>query len=126
MIVSIALCLAAFRAGLALRRARAARRPPPRDGRRRHLRLAKPAVALILAGFLAGPASAVFLRDWTPFTSFHGIVGVAAAALFAAAAFQGHRLEGGRAEARNAHALLGALAVLLALTAAIAGFVLLP
>ena len=126
MVASLALAFAALRAGLALRRARLARRPPPREARRRHLRLAKPAVALLLVGFLLGPVSAVALRGWTPFETLHGLAGLAAAALFVAAALQGHRLEGGRVSARGAHALLGALALLVAAVAAVAGFVLLP
>lgn len=90
------------------------------------MRLAKPAVALVLVGFAAGPLSAALLRDWTPFASFHGLAGGVAALLFVAAAIQGRRLERGRGDARQAHALSGALALLLALTAAVAGFVLLP
>jgi hypothetical protein len=47
-------------------------------------------------------------------------------ALFAAAAVHGYRLEKGRRDSRNAHALLGGLAALGAIVAAVAGFVLLP
>ena len=126
MVVSLALALAALRLGLALRRARAARRPPPAGARAAHLRLAKPAVVCIGAGLLAGPASAVWLRGWEPLGTFHGVIGVIAAALFAAAAFHGRRLERGLADARGAHAAFAALALLAAGVAAIAGFVLLP
>ena len=126
MVGSLALVLAALRTGLALRRARAARRPPPRDGRRRHLRLAKPAVVLVVIGFAAGPLSAVWLRDWTPFSTFHGVAGGVAGVLFVLASIQGHRLEGGDASARNVHALLAGCALLAAAVAAVAGFVLLP
>jgi hypothetical protein len=125
MIASLALVLAALRHGLRLRRARAARRPSP-GSRAAHLRLAKPAVVCVGLGLLAGPASALWLRGWEPLGSFHGAIGVVAAALFAATAFHGRRLERGRADARGAHAAFAALAVLAAGVAAIAGFVLLP
>jgi hypothetical protein len=68
----------------------------------------------------------LFLRDWDPFASFHGWLGLLAAALFAAAAALGHRIEEGQSRAFDAHALLGMLALLLAAVTAVAGFVLLP
>ena len=126
MLVSIGLAALTLRAGLALRRARLGRAPRDPGLRRRHLRLAKPAVAMILAGFVGGPLSALWLRGWDPFTSFHGVLGLAVASLFAAAALVGRRLERGRSRAFEAHARLGALAVLGAALAAVAGFVLLP
>jgi len=126
MATSVVLALLALRAGLALRRARTARRPAPRGARRRHLRLAKPAVVLVLIGFAAGPVSSVWLRGWSAFETFHGFVGGLAAALFVATAWYGRRLERGALGARNAHALAGRLALLAAAVAAFAGFVLLP
>jgi Protein of unknown function (DUF4079) len=126
MLFAVGLALLTLRAGLAVRRARLGRTPRDPSLRRRHLRLAKPAVALVLIGFLAGPLSAVWLRGWEPFHSFHGGLGVTVAALFTAAAVMGRRLERGRGSARTAHAWLGALAVLGAAVAAVAGFVLLP
>jgi hypothetical protein len=126
MLLSLALAALTLRAGLALRRARLGRAPRDPGLRRRHLRLAKPAVALILAGFVGGPLSALWLRGWTPFTTFHGVLGLVVAALFVAAALVGRRLERGRSRAFEAHARLGALAVLGAALAAVAGFVLLP
>lgn len=126
MLASLALAAAALRAGLRLRRGRlaGARRPP--ELRRRHLRLARPAVAMLLVGFAAGPPSAVWLRGMQPFDTFHAYAGLLAAAFFAAAAWLGHRLAGGRTQARDAHALLGGIALLLAALAAVAGFALLP
>jgi hypothetical protein len=56
---------------------------------------------------------------------FHAC-GFAVASLFAAAALVGRRLEQGRSRAFEAHARLGALAVLGAALAAVAGGVLLP
>ena len=126
MLVSLSLAGLTLRAGLALRRARLGRAPRDPGLRRRHLRLAKPAVVLVLAGFLGGPISAVALRDWQAFGSFHGMLGLAVATLFASAALVGRRLERGASHAFQAHALLGALAVLGAALAAVAGFVLLP
>lgn len=126
MLVSLVLAVLTLRAGLALRRARRGRAPRDPGLRRRHLRLAKPTVVLVLIGFVGGPLSAVWLRGWEPFASLHGLLGLTVASLFAAAALVGRRLERGRSRAFEAHARLGALAVLGAALAAVAGFVLLP
>lgn len=126
MLAAIALCLYALRIGLSLRRARIGRRAPPPGARARHLRWAKPAVVLVLVGALLGPLSVALLRDWTPMSSFHALLGGTAAVLFAGTFLQGRRLERGEQAARNAHALLAGAAVSLALAAAIAGFALLP
>jgi hypothetical protein len=77
-------------------------------------------------GAVLGPLSVAFLRDWTPMSSFHSLLGGIAALLLAGAAIQGRRLERGDDQARNTHALLGGAAVSIALAAAIAGFALLP
>ena len=126
MVVSVLLCGASLRAGLVLRRTRRfhTRRPP--GLRETHLRFAKPAVIAVLIGFLGGPISAVLLRSWEPFRTFHGVVGLVAGALFAAVAVLGLRLERGRSRRHDAHALLGLLAMLAAVIASVAGFVLLP
>jgi len=126
MLVALAACGLSLRLGLHLRRSRRFRQPRPRDLRARHLRLAKPAVVAICIGFLGGPLSAIALRDWDPMRTFHAWIGVLAAALFTAAAVLGRRLEGGRSRGFDAHALLGLLAMLAGLVAAVAGFVLLP
>jgi len=126
MVASLALCIVALRAGLALRRARIARRPPPGGARERHLRVAKPAVALVLGGFALGPVTVAALRDWTPMSSFHSLLGGLAVLLFVGASLQGRRLERGDRTARETHARLAAAATALALAAAVAGFVLLP
>ena len=75
MLVALGLCLVALRAGLALRRAHAAKRPPPPGVRALHLRVAKTAVLLVLCGFVLGPLSVAWLRDWTPMSSFHALLG---------------------------------------------------
>jgi hypothetical protein len=126
MLGAILLCGVALRRGLVLRRARRFRAPLPRSARAAHLRAAKVAVAAALLGFVGGPVSAVWLRHWEPFASFHGWVGLLAAALLAAAAGTGHRIEVHRARHFDAHALLGMLGLLAAVVGAVAGFVLLP
>jgi len=126
MLASIATAAAALRLGLRLRRARLAGASRPPELRRRHLRVARAAVAAVLVGFALGPVSAVALRGFEPFDTFHGAVGAATAALFASAGWLGHRLAHGRSQARDLHALLGGVAVLLAALAAVAGLVLLP
>jgi hypothetical protein len=126
MVVSLLLVAAALREGLALRRARALRLPPPAGARRRHLRLARPAVSLICVGFLGGVVSAVWLRGFSPLRTFHALLACLALSLFLAAARMGSRLARGDASVRALHARLGAGALLVSLATAIAGLVLLP
>ena len=126
MVASLGVVALALRAGLRLRRARYGREPRTPDLLRSHLRLAKPAIALICVGFLAGPISAAWLRGWTPFATFHAWLGVLAAALFLAVAILGRRLERHRGRPVDAHAILAGLAVLAAAVAVVAGLVLLP
>jgi len=126
MLSSLGVVALALRSGLRLRRARRGAAPRRPELRRRHLRLAKPAVALVLAGFAGGPVSWVWLRGGEPLGTFHGAVGLLVAALFAAAAVLGRRLETGRSRAFDAHAACGGAALLLGALAAVAGFVLLP
>ena len=126
MIVSLSVAALALRAGLRLRRNRVARVRRKEGLLHAHLRLAKPAVVLIGVGFLAGPLSALWLRNWTPFGSFHAWLGILAATLFATTAILGRRLEQGRGRPVEAHAILAGLAVMVAAVAAVAGFILLP
>jgi hypothetical protein len=126
MVASLGVVALALRAGLRLRRARFGRGPRAPDLLRDHLRFAKPAIALVCAGFLSGPISAVWLRDWTPFATFHAWLGLIAAALFLAVAVLGWRLERRRGRPVDAHATLAGLAVLAAAVAVVAGLVLLP
>ncbi len=126
MLLSLALASLALRTGLALRRARRGRGRRSPTLRRSHLRLARPAVLLLLVGFVAGPISAVWLRGWEALETFHGVLGVIAAALFAWAGVLGQRIARGRSYARDTHALLGVLGILGGALAAVAGFSLLP
>ncbi len=126
MIASLGAVALALKTGLRLRRARFGREPRTPDLLRAHLRFAKPAIALICVGFLAGPISAFWLRDWTPFATFHAWLGILAAALFLAVAIVGWRLEQHRGRPADAHAILAGLAVLAAAVAVVAGLVLLP
>jgi hypothetical protein len=126
MVIALGLAFLALRSGLALRRSRLRRSPRTPDMRPRHLRVAKPAVAMVAVGFVGGLCSWLWLRAGDPIGTFHGLVGALVMSCFAAAAVLGHRIEQGRSRARDAHALLGGLAMLLAGLAAVAGFVLLP
>lgn len=126
MVAATLACGVSLRAGLALRRSRRFRTRRARGLRERHMRVAKPAVVAILIGFLAGPVSAVWLRNWEPISTFHSVAAILAASLFVGAAVLGKRLESGATRAFDAHALLGLLAMLVAVVAGVAGFVLLP
>ncbi len=126
MVASLGVVALALRAGLRLRRSRFGREPRTPDLLRAHLRLAKPAVALICVGFLAGPISVFWLRGWEPFTTFHAWLGILTAALFIGVAILGWRLERHRGRPVDAHAILAGLAVLAAAVAVVAGLVLLP
>ena len=62
MILGISLAFLAMRAGLKLRQGRTQAGTRTRAMRDAHLRLAKPAVVVVVVGFAAGVASAYFLR----------------------------------------------------------------
>jgi hypothetical protein len=126
MLMSLALAAAALRAGLALRRARRIGQRRSAEAYRRHLRLAKPALAFLAVGFAGGLASSVGLRGWDAFETAHGLVASSALASFLATGTLGWRLEHGKSRAVEWHARLAALSVLLAAAALGTGFVLLP
>jgi hypothetical protein len=126
MLASLALAAATLRAGLRLRAGRRRGAPGLAEARRRHLRLAKRCLPMLLAGFIAGPASAVWLRGWDAFATLHSWIAIVALLLFAATGWLGRRLERGALRWRDIHARL-AIAALLAGAAALGtGFVLLP
>jgi len=126
MVLALALVVLALRRGLELRR----RRHRGLGGRRAlvaaHVKVAKPAVILISIGLLGGPVSAVWLRDWEVLRTFHGAMGVLAAAGFAVTGWMGWQLQRGRSRRVDVHGWLGLIAFLAAAVAAVAGFVLLP
>jgi len=126
MVGGIVLAVLALRAGVEVRRARARGRGRVADLRRRHLRIAKLAVPVLVLGFLGGPLSMAWLRDRAPFGTLHAALGVAVAALFVATAVWGRRLERGELDVAAVHGRLALVAVIGAGAAAIAGFVLLP
>ena len=126
MAVGLAAAGLAARSGLRIRRARrvgVARDPTARS---RHLLRAKVAVSMLAVGFAGGPLSMAELRGRTPFGTAHAWIGSLAIGLLLATAWLGRRLERGRSGARDAHALLAALALLFASVAVVAGLVLLP
>ena len=129
MIVALVLIVLALRLGLRLRQQRQGRAGPERPRAQllaAHVRLAKPAVVLVLVGFAIGPLSAVMLRDWEPFSKLHGWLGLVAALLFALAAYWGHALEKGQSRNAGRHGVTAGVALLIAAVGAVAGFVLLP
>ena len=126
MTIALAVAALAARSGLAMRRARLLRTPRAPDDRRRHLRIAKLAVALVVIGACGGPLSIVWLRGRAPFETAHGLAGALALGLFITAGLLGRVLERGRGRPLDAHALCGVLALLASGVAAVTGFVLLP
>ena len=129
MLVSIGIAGIALRLGLQMRARRRRGEPPQRGLLARHVRMARPAVLLIALGLVSGPASAVWLRGWAPFGSFHAWLAVLSAGLFLAAGWLGLRLSRGeldREQGANLHGLLGTVALLAAALTAAAGMVLLP
>lgn len=129
MVVALALAVLALRAGLRMRRLRVTGAKPERGLLDAHLKMARPAVLLLLAGFVGGPVSAGLLREWTPFGSLHSWLGLVAAVLFGTAGWLGLRMQRGalrRDRGANLHGLLGTLGVLFGAVAAAAGMVLLP
>jgi hypothetical protein len=125
-VVALVLAGLALRAGLRLRRRRQLRLGGDAAGRRRHLALAKPAVALVALAVLGGPLSSWLLRGWTPFERLHGWVGLCAAGLFIAAGVVGRNVEYGRRQGLDVHGWLGLAAVAAGALAFATGFVLLP
>ena len=128
MLALLALSLWVLRLGLGLRRARlAGRRASPA----RHRRIARVVVPLLALGYLAGLGSMLWIRGAQIAESVHfplastallAILGAGALGLRLSRAMQADA----RARARAAHALFGAVGVLFALVAAVAGMAILP
>jgi hypothetical protein len=126
MVASLALAIATAKLGLEIRKRRASGQVVGPELRRRHLRLGKTAIALVLVGFVLGAASMVWLRDRPAFDSFHGILGIIVSGLFAWTGLSGRSLARGDQAARGLHRLVAAASIGAALLSAVAGFVLLP
>ena len=125
MTALLALALATLREGLRIRRGRIVGR---RADSRRHRRLGRLAVPLLILGFGAGLASMAWLRPAEPLAeSVHFRLALPAVVGLAAGGFFGLRLErGARGATRGLHAWLAALGLLLGLAAGVAGFAILP
>ncbi len=125
MTVALFFVIRALRAGLVLRRRRAAGLRRKSTLLRRHLAYAKPAVVLVMLGFVGGAISSVTIRDWEVFASLHGLLGSGVVTLFGVTAYLGRKVERGQANGAL-HGLIGVIATLLGALTAIAGFILLP
>ncbi len=124
MPVVLLLGLWVLREGLRVRRARLRRR---RFDSRRHRRLGRWFVGLVLLGFAAGLGSAVGLRGMPPLGSVHAWFVCTALVGLASAGGLGLWLErGGGTSLRTLHMLCGGLGLLAALGGAAAGFAILP
>jgi hypothetical protein len=123
MLAVLALGLIVLLEGLAIRRARVLRK---RFDSRRHRRLARWFVALVVVGFGSGLFSMAVLRGKPMFGSVHAGLTSAALVAFLAAATLGFQLERNpRSALRDPHVLLGSAGLLLAFAAAVAGFAIL-
>jgi hypothetical protein len=126
MIATLVVIALALRPALELRRRRRAKLRGLAELRARHLRYARPAVALAIVGFAAGLVSAVQLRGWDLLHTFHGWLALAAVVAFATAAVLGSQVERGKRAALAAHAAVALTAAGLSALTALAGLVLLP
>ena len=126
MVTSLVLAALTLRAGLRLRSARRRGVRRSAGAYRRHLRLAKPTLVMLVVGFAGGPLSAVALRGFEPFRTAHALVSLVALASFVTTGVLGWRLEHGRSRAVDSHAVLGVFSMLAAAAALGTGFVLLP
>lgn len=125
MTICLGVLFAVLRLGLRSRKARLVGAPPDIDLIRLHMRLAKPAVAFVMIGFIGGGLSSSLIRDWSLMESFHGLLALIVVILFGAAAFLGRRAQRGEGDP-GTHGLFGLLAMLGSALAAVAGFILLP
>jgi hypothetical protein len=123
MLAVLALGLVVLLEGLAIRRARMLRQ---RYDSRRHRRLARWFVALVVIGFGSGLFSMAVLRGKPIFGSVHSALTSAALVTFAIATALGFHLERNpRSALRGVHVAAGSLGLLLAFAAAVAGFAIL-
>lgn len=126
MIASLVLAGGTARLGIEIRRRRRAGRAVGPGLRRRHLRLGRATLWLVVVGFLLGPCSMALFRGRELFASFHGILGLIVTGLFLWTGHSGRALAHGDRSARSLHRALAAASLAAALLAAVAGFTLLP
>ena len=92
-----------------------------------HARLAPLTYWLVLASWVGGAASTLWLRDDLAFAStLHFRTGAAMAALLTGSALTARAMPGGGTTAREIHPWLGAAAVLLAAAHVVAGLRIMP
>ena len=124
MVAVLVLAVLVLRAGLRIRRGRLARQ---RVDSRWHRRWARVLLVGVVLGFGFGLFSMAVLRGKELAQSVHFPLAAGALLAMVSAGGLGLLLErGGSLRTRTVHALCGALFVLLALGAAVAGFALLP
>lgn len=126
MVTSLAMAIATAKLGLEIRKCRLAGQSTGALRRRRHLRFGKATMGLVAIGFAIGPLSMILLRDRPAFDSFHGILGIIVAGLFAWTGWSGRALSRGNQEARDIHRIAAASSLGAAFVSAVAGFILLP
>ena len=126
MVASIVLAITTARLGLEIRRRRAKGQPPGRELRERHLRFGKISIAMVVAGFVAGPPSMLYLRERAWLDSFHFVLGLIVLGLFLWTGWSGRALANGDQAARDIHRIAAGAAIAAALASSIAGFTLLP
>jgi uncharacterized membrane protein YfcA len=125
MTALLAMALLALREGIAIRRGRISGR---RVDSRRHRRLGKLAVPLLVVGFGAGIASMAWVRSGEPLAeSVHFRLALPALLGFCVGGWLGLRLERGAGpKVRQLHAWFAALGLLLGLATGAAGMAILP
>lgn len=126
MVLSLGLAILTAQLGLQIRRRRGRGLPIGPELRARHMRFGRRALVFVAIGFVAGPLSMALFRDRPVFDSFHGVLGLIVAGLFAWTGWTGRALSRGDREARDLHRIAAAGALGAALLSAVAGFVLLP
>jgi hypothetical protein len=130
-VLVLAIAVAAFRLGLALKKDRLGpRRLEQRYGVvRRHTQLGWLFLGCLAAGYAFGLVSMWLFREQTLFRSAHFFFGTLALLLFLGGGYMGWRLQRGTpryADVRDVHGFLAYLGLFVSLGVAVMGFILLP
>ena len=130
-VVVLAIAVAAFRLGLALKKDRLGpRRLEQRYGvMRRHTQLGWLFLGCLAAGYAFGLVSMWLFREQALFRSAHFFFGTLALLLFLGGGYMGWRLQRGTpryADVRDVHGFLAYLGLFVSLGVAVMGFILLP